>query len=32
MELHKTQHKQDKVFKEKKWENHYGELNALPDI
>ena len=28
----KEQHKVDKVAKDQKWPNHYGDLNALPDV
>ena len=30
--MHKTQHKVDKVQKEVKWTNHYGETIPLPEI
>ena len=30
--MHKTQHKQDKIQKEVKWTNHYGEKEALPEV
>jgi hypothetical protein len=29
---HKTQHKLDKIAKEQKWPNHYGDLNPLPSL
>lgn len=29
---HKQQHKSDKVQKEVKWTNHYGEQIPLPDV
>lgn len=28
----KTQHKQDKLAKETKWPNYYGDLNPLPPL
>jgi hypothetical protein len=28
----KDQHKVDKVAKDQKWPNHYGDQNALPDV
>lgn len=29
--MHKTQHKKDKVEKDNKWTNYYGEQVPLPD-
>ncbi len=30
--MHKTQHKKDKIEKEAKWTNQYGELVPLPEV
>lgn len=32
MAMHKNQHKQDKVVKEQKWRNFYGEKDPLPEL
>jgi hypothetical protein len=32
VEMHKTQHKSDKVEKEVKWTNYYGEQVPLPQL
>lgn len=32
MAEHKQQHKSDKIQKENKWTNHYGEQIPLPDL
>ena len=32
VEMHKTQHKTDKVEKEVKWTNYYGEQIAQPNV
>lgn len=28
----KTQHKVDKIAKEQKWSNYYGDKNPLPEV
>lgn len=32
MLMHKTQHKVDKIAKDDKWSNYYGDKDPLPEL